>query len=152
MSLEESPGVGLSNATFLRQKFAHASLGRALQRVRGHLKSLGAPQCLVLNSMEVCALELREYTARPAGGRGAPGAVLMGTAHSHLESRLHTASSGGGRNWVGQEGQWGEGPRGIILAHLFSRLSLTSAFPPGNPAHSVPMESILTVASFSSLD
>lgn len=112
MSLEESPGVGSNNATFLREKFAYASLGRALQRVRGHLKSLRTPQCLVLNSMEECALELREYTTRPAGGRGAPGAVLMGTAHFLLESRLHAASSGGERNWVGQEGQWGEGPLG----------------------------------------
>lgn len=142
-------GVGLSNATFSRQKLAHASLGRALQRSRGHLKKQGA--WAVTSVVRRRYAPWKSMSAQPDQQRGE---VLLGgcadgdRTHSHPEFWLRTASWWW--RWGRQAGedlwrtgrQWGGGLRESSSPTSLSRLSLDFSFhPPFNPAGFVPIES-----------
>lgn len=87
------------------------------------------------------------------GSREPPGGCADGdTAHSYPESRLHGAPSGGGKSWMGREGQ-GEGHPGESSRPIsLSRLSLDFSFHPHvtQPGLS-PWSPILAAASFRNL-
>lgn len=127
---KNASGDGLSNATFFREKFADAPLGRALQRFRGHFQRPGASPTTRAWKYVVCALEIHEYTAGVAG----VGVLLRGYddvdwVHSCPESKLHTESS----EQLGQEGRH-EGAHGSHWATSLSRLSLDFSFHPITPS------------------